>query len=119
MTNMQTLIQARDALDEAIESLKRADDRAPQQAAELLAENNRLKAEHEDAIRGQHKASVEACRLRSQVADLKAAQTPRPMSTAPKDEVVRLVFDGIANRRALHLSPVGWLPLPDQDKAQS
>ena len=72
----------------------------------------------------------ENARLRAQVAELRAAQTPRPMAEAPRDEWILLCYaDGSRNKSRAWKGragawieedgigtdakgAIGWLPLP-------
>lgn len=81
---------------------------------ELTAENERLKSEREHAINFHATTLTTVLELRRQVAELKAAQTPRPMSDAPEEgQRIRIVRDGTYNKaRGLVNVTLGWLPLP-------
>lgn len=140
----QMVIKARDALDEAIESLKRAD--GAQQAAELMVENQRLKAKAADLLGPVERESYNAIlrldkellsnnggpdvddivqaaidmfyEVKNRADELKSAQTPRPMSEAPINQEIVIVFKNgervrgkmRAGAEVSHMA--GWLPLP-------
>ena len=118
------LVQFEQLIGCSVGAVDGAQGEAAHQTAKLMAENERLKAELKDRVHLHSQLASAAQGLRSQVEELKAAQTPRPMSEAPRTGRILLATEiqyegqGRGCWEDNDGTPVdvdiadGWLPLP-------